>query len=474
MFKKNVSFAIIFGLSVFFLISFKINSSLIFHSDFARDLFEILKISQGNHTLLGPKLSFGGLYPASYYFYLFVPAFLFSGFNIMSLVYFNAFLFALAISYFFINAIKKFPFWKSFAASLAITLIPIFLFASRNPSVSNTHLAFLLMLLTYIYFKKIDHPLVLVLLGLAFGVIINFGFISLLILLPVYLMILNKLKNKLASFYFILGIAVAFLPLLLFEIKNNFVMIKNTFIDKSYLSWIDNKNIIQSTSGKKNIIENLFFMSNALKELILINPLITLIIFGTLAYFDNKIKGKFFYILNGFLALIILAILIRFQFAIHYLYPTAFFLFFMIIILLLESRFKSLLFILLFVEIILFPRHIYSKSNITSKPFEKAVKYVIENKLIDKKTGFNVAMIAHPNAIVGFEYRYFFQKDGYVSLSEFEYSKSDVLYIFTQKKDLDLSTLNSWEIQQFGKRFLKDAQKYKSGKTIIFKAIRKY
>lgn len=465
--------AIIVGLFVFFIISFKISDSLIFHSDFARDLFNILKISQGNHTLLGPKLSFGGLYPASYYFYLFVPVFLLSGFNIMSLVYFNAFLFALAVSYFFISALKKFPLWKSAVASIAITLIPIFLFTSRNPSVSNTFLSFLLMLFTYIYFNKIDQPFVLVFLGLALGIIINFGFISILILLPIYLMILNKLKNRLHSFYFILGIVIAFLPLLLFEIKNNFIMIKNTFFNKSYLSWIGNKNIIQSTSGKKNIIDNLFFMSNEIKPLILFNPLIILIIFGVLKFYDKNIKGKIFLILNGLLALIILAGLIRFQFAIHYLYPTSFFLFFTIIILLLESRFKILLFILLFIEIIIFPTHIYSKSNITSDSFEKAVKYVIENKLIDNKTSFNVVMIAHPNAIVGFEYRYFFQKDGYVPLSEFEYSTSDVLFLFTQKKDLDLSTLNSWEIQQFGKQNIINVEKYITGKTYIFKATKK-
>ncbi len=109
MLKKELIISALLGFFVFFLVSFKIEESLIFHSDFARDLFNILKISQGNHTLLGPKLSFGGLYPASYYFYLFVPAFLLSGFNIESIVYFNAFLFAFAISYFFVNALKKYP-----------------------------------------------------------------------------------------------------------------------------------------------------------------------------------------------------------------------------------------------------------------------------------------------------------------------------------------------------------------------------
>jgi hypothetical protein len=468
-FNKNIFLSVIIGLVVLFIICFEINKSLIFHSDFARDLFNILKISQGNHTLLGPKLSFGGLYPASYYFYLFVPVFLLSGFNIMSIVYFNAFLFALSISYFFINASKKFSLWKSAIASFVIAFIPIFLFASRSPSVSNTYLAFLLMLLTYIYFNKIEYSFVLIFLGLMFGIIINFGFISFLILLPVYLMIFKKLKNKIFSFYFLLGVILSFLPLLVFELKNNFIMTKNTFFDKSYLSWIENKNIIYSVSGKKNIIENFFFMSNKLTQLILINPLIVLITFGMLQFYDKNIKRNIFLILNSLLALIILAVLIRFQFAIHYLYPTSFFLFIYFIFLLLESRFKILLFIILFVEIILFPKNIYSKSNINSGSFEKAVNFVIDNKLIDKKTEFNVVMIAHPNAIIGFEYRYFFQKQGYVPLSEFEYSKANTLLIFTQKKDLDISTLNTWEINQFGKQNFENAEKYKVDSQIVYK-----
>ena len=57
--KKNIIYGLIIALTVFFIIVFRINNSLIFHSDFARDLFNILKISQGDQTLLGPKLSFG-------------------------------------------------------------------------------------------------------------------------------------------------------------------------------------------------------------------------------------------------------------------------------------------------------------------------------------------------------------------------------------------------------------------------------
>jgi len=468
--KKNIIYGLIIAFIVFSVIIFRINDSLIFHSDFARDLFNILKISQGDQTLLGPKLSFGGLYTASYYYYLFVPVFLLSGFKIMSIVYFNALLFVLAIFYFFINACKKYPLWKVAVASLSLSIVPVFLFSSRNPSISNTHLALLLIFLTFVYFNSIEQPIIILILGFFFGVIINFGFLNLLLLLPIYFLIVYKLKKKVNSLYFLFGIAVSFIPLILFEIKNNFVMLKSTFFNQSYLSWIGNKNIIHGVAGKKNIIDNFFYLSNRITDLIVINPIIGLIILYFIKFFEKKSDKKLFNIFNGFFALLILSILIRFQLAPHYLYPTAFFIFFVIIITLLESQYKILIFSMLFLEIILFPKQIYNKSTIRPEPFDQAVRYSIDNHLIKKDSRFNVVMIADPNAIVGFDYRYFFQKYGFVALSEFEYSQSDILLIFTQKNNLDPSTLNSWEVEQFGKKYLLKTSKYKAGKTSIFKA----
>jgi len=471
--KKNIFYGLIISFIVFIIITFRLNDSLIFHSDFARDLFEILKISQGNQTLLGPKLSFGGLYTASYYYYLFVPVFLLSGFKIMSIFYFNALLFVLAILYFFVKAIKKYSLWKVTMASILFAIIPIFLFSSRNPSISNTHLALLLMFLTFVYFNQIEQPIIILILGFLFGVIINFGFLNLLLLLPVYLLIIYKLKKKINSLYFLFGIIVSFFPLILFEIKNNFVMLKNTFFNQSYLSWIGNKNIIHGATGKKNVIENFLFMSNKISSHILINPIVSLIILGLVNFLEKKSDKKIFYILNGFLALLILSTLIRFQLAPHYLYPTAFFVFFIIVIMLLESRYKILICLMFFLEILFFPKHIYNKSTIRPEPFDKAVKYSIENQLVKKNSRFNIVMIADPNAIIGFEYRYFFQKYGFASLSEFKYSKSDSLLIFTQKNNFDPSTLNTWEIEQFGKKYLLKTSNYKAGEIFIFKAEKK-
>ena len=467
--KKNIVYGLIIAFVVFIIISFHLNDSLIFHSDFARDLFNILKISRGDHTLLGPKLSFGGLYTASYYYYLFVPVFLLSGFKIMSIFYFNALLFVLAIFYFFINARKKYSLWKAVISSLSFALIPIYLFSSRNPSISNTHLALLLMFLTFVYFEEIEQPVAILILGLLFGVIINFGFLNLLLLLPVYLLIVNKLKKKVNSLYFFFGIIVSFFPLILFEIKNNFIMLKNTFFNQSYLSWIGNKNIIHGAAGKKNVIENFFFMSDKISSHILVNPIAGLIILCLFNFFEKKSDKKIFYILNGFLALLILSFLIRFQLAPHYLYPTAFFIFFIMIVTMLESRYK-ILFLMFFLEILFFQKQIYKKSTIRPDSFDKAVKYSIENQLIKKDSRFNIVMIADPNAIVGFEYRYFFQKYGFIPQSEFEYSKSDILLIYTEINNLNPFTLNTWEIEQFGKKYLLKTLHYKVGKTFIFKA----
>src|SRR3989344_2391006 len=51
-------------------LSYKLTSSFNFHPDFARDIYDMLAIIQGNPTLIGPKLSLGGIYSGPYYYYL--------------------------------------------------------------------------------------------------------------------------------------------------------------------------------------------------------------------------------------------------------------------------------------------------------------------------------------------------------------------------------------------------------------------
>lgn len=454
----------------FVLFTFRIDISTIYHSDFARDLYEILKIAQGNLTLLGPKLTFGGLYNAPYYFYLFVPVFLLSGFSILSINFFNAFLFACAIGYFSKKALEKYSLWKGIAAAICISTINLYIFASRSPSNANTYIAFLLILLTYIQFESINGKWKLLFIGFMYGVIMNFDLAAAILFPSLLILIVYKIQDKKTALLFVLGTIISFLPLVLFEIKHSFILIRNTFIEKSYLAWIDSKNISGGATGKKNILENIFFMSHEMKPFLSINPLIGYIAFIAIYFFEKRSRSRLFLLLNGFFSLFILSALIRFQFASHYIFPTAFFLFFTLIILLLESRFSIFLVFIIIMSVVYFPTHLYKQSDITARPFEKAVKFSIEKHLVEKNTRFNIVHIAHPNGIIGFEYRYFFQKYGYIPLSEFEYDKSDILLIFTERKNFHPSQLNSWEIEQFGRKYINRTEEFTVGSIHIYKA----
>jgi len=60
-FKKYfVPFFVFLGVAS--ILSYKLFYSFNFHPDFARDIYDILTIIQGKLTLIGPKLSFGGIY----------------------------------------------------------------------------------------------------------------------------------------------------------------------------------------------------------------------------------------------------------------------------------------------------------------------------------------------------------------------------------------------------------------------------
>lgn len=194
--SKNTAIALLIGLIIFALYIFRIDEALIFHSDFARDLYEILKVAQGNLTLLGPKLSFGGLYAGPYYFYLFVPVFILTGISILSIPIFNAFLFACSLAYFAKKTIDKHSLTKGIFATICLSSVTLTVFAARSPGNATSYLPLLLILLTYIHFERIDSRLKLIVLGLTFGIIVNFTLAALVLFLPLTFLLAAKLTSK--------------------------------------------------------------------------------------------------------------------------------------------------------------------------------------------------------------------------------------------------------------------------------------
>ncbi len=466
--RKNVFGALLLGLLTFALYVYKIETSLIFHSDFARDLYEIIKIAKGNLTWLGPKHSFGGLYAGPYYFYLFVPIFWLTNFSILSLPIFNAFLFSSALSYFAKKSIDKYSIWKGIVATLCLSIITLTVYTARSPGNANTYIPLLLLLLTYIHFERIDTRLKIIILGLMYGIILNFTLTAIILFLPLTIIIISKIKHKKEILFFLFAILLTFLPIAIFDITHNFVILQNTISQHSYASWFNNENIIKGEIGKKNLFDNFFFVSKEIQSVINISPILAFVTLIGLQLIDKKKKNKIL-LISAAGALLLLVTILRYQFALHYVYPTAFYIFFTIIYLLLETKFSILLPMLFALLLIAFPTRLYKESTVQYYEFERAVNYSIENKLVDSNSQFNLVYLAHPSAILGYEFRYFFQKNNLPAKSEFDYSSAQTLLIFSRRKNIDLTTLNTWEFEQFGREHLKTSKQYKVGNIDIYK-----
>ena len=178
------------GIISFFLFSFKLKSSVSFEGDLGRDLFEIAKISFGNFTLLGQKGSFGGIYATPYYYYIFLLPFIIAGRKIEGILFFNVFLFVLALIFFTYSAIKKFGRLNGLLAGLAIMFLPFFIFSARNPRNGFTLTAFFMIFLTIIYFydlNKFDRTKIL-LLGFFFGIILSTLFAYVTVFFAIFLL----------------------------------------------------------------------------------------------------------------------------------------------------------------------------------------------------------------------------------------------------------------------------------------------
>src|SRR3989344_92326 len=463
---------IIVVLISFFILSYKLTSSFIFHPDFARDMFDITRISQGKLMLIGPKLTFGGIYSGPYYYYLFVPILLLSQYNIDAVLFFNTFLFSLSLGFFFYKVSTKQSFLASILATSAFLFSPLFLIASRNPSNAFTYIPFLLILMTIIYFDDIQKPKQIFFLGIFAGIIATFHLVSISALFFISMLFLYKLKRKEYYFLYVGSFVASFAPLLLFEIKHNFVMFKNTFIDKSYLMWIKNSNIPGGITGKKNPIENFFFIAKTMEKFLIINPLILLGIstFKVHSKLIDRDKKDLLLLFSSIASLIFLALFMRFQFIYHYLFATIALILFSTIVVLAKNKLYVILFIFIALELVFIPKEIYLKTWREAKTYENAVNIAIQNHLISKSESFNIIQVTNPDLLSpnGFEYRYFLQKRGFAPDSEFIYKTSRKLILFSEKPEYDIKELDTWESREFGREYLSKAKKYKSGKITIY------
>lgn len=450
---KRYWLLIVLGLLSFFIFSYKLQSASSFEGDLGRDLFEIAKISFGNFTLLGPKGSFGGIYTAPYHYYLFILPFILSGKQLSGVLFLNVLLFTASLVFFSFHVSKKFGKLTGFLSGLIMMLLPFFLFSARNPGNGFTPTAFFLVFLTIIYFYDINkfNWLKIFLLGLLLGIIISSLFVYVIILVPILLFVFLLLKNKKMFLFFLVGIFLAFSPLILFELKNHFIMLKNTFIDKSYLSFVNNTNLPGGVKLNKNIFFNAIDLLKKMQPYFGINIYLPILfLFGSIIWV-KKYKDKLL-VMATVISFMILVFVLRFQYSAHYLLPFLTIFSFCLLMLLVNNKYKIIIFVSLIILLMFsFPTSYYLNTQRNYLLIKNRVEKTLSKQFITKNDKFNIILKRSDDAPTpaGNEYRFFFLINGYEPQSDFLYKDSQKLVIFSEESAVDFNKFKTWELTEF-------------------------
>jgi len=304
-----------------------------------------------NPTFIGPTTGIQGLFHGAWYYYLLIIPFLLFGGEPIGYYYFNFFLQLasyLALLYF---SYKYFGLLTTFIFSLLIATSPYFIFTSifvgNNIFVMPTLLIFIL--INYFLLNRFSKKLntLTFLSGLFLGLIAEFELAFGLFIIPSYFLIILMINDFRTIYlssrnllYFLVGLAIPFIPRFFFEIKNNFTQTKILFSNltqgsaqnvNSYAGAIQDR-IILFYDYYKSIFFNdyllLFFtiillvllvtaLNNKIKKydsaLIFLIPLLSFLFLFAALYKNNFFWGNYYEGIQ-YLIIFILAALLTIQF----------------------------------------------------------------------------------------------------------------------------------------------------------------
>lgn len=475
--SKKLLFAITLTIILFLVYSYRLPQSLQFSSDFGRDIYHTARVAQGDLVLIGSKMNLGGYFVGPYLYYLLAAPILIGNFDINFLLYFHALLFAAALGFFFWVLSQKFGLLKATLAAGSIGLLPIYILSARYPSNGYSYLPLLLILLTFVFFFHTGKKIYLTLLGILTGIIFNIHPTSIFATAFLFLYLFFLLKKRSDIFYFAGAFLLTFLPLIIFELRHNLVMTKDTFVNQSYRTFTEDGSTPQFWLHKNQIISSFLFLSNKFQKLVILPPVFY---FGAmLLALSLKWKKKetvsfsydLFLFLSAILSFILLIASLRFHFEDHYIFSTLFLVVFASIVVITGSKLWWLLSLIILLAVISFPKHLYTP---TVRPFEaigQAVKYTLDQKLITKNEAFNLVQITDAYGLVpvGYEYRFFFRKYGFYPNSEYDYKNAEKLLIFSETPFYDIDRFKMWATEEFGRQYFDKREVYNLGKITIYR-----
>ncbi len=485
-------FSIVSFLFVSIIYLYNLIPSFSLNSDFGRDLNDIFQITQGKMTLIGPKLSFGGIFSGPYYYYLFAPVLKIFNLKPEAIVIFNSLIFLLSFALYliFINLVKIKNKYLMIFGGLWVFTSPYLIYSSRQPGNAFSYLGILFLIL-------ISFPLIIdkskfwlsILYGFLAGIIINFHLVNLFVFAPLLLVtsisyfFQKKWIKMIQCFLIGIGILISFSPTILFEARHNFIQFKNTFIDKSYLSFVDNKNLTNSPTGSDNILINFSLFQKYLTNW----TTIPILIIYSLAILLLILKWKKInqltkiYSLSSVISFVLLGLLAKSQLAIHYFLPFILSIQISIILILNDIYQKKFLANLLFLSLIILnlikiPKYIYQNSNQSINTYRNFTQELIHSDIF--KNVNSSINILNPNdtpiAVLGWGYRYFLKINGYQILNPDAFNQSNQILIIQENNNHDnITNLKLWELDQFGNKKINSLTEIENRKIYLFDKLAK-
>ena len=286
MLRKEDNFSkIILGLAIiafFFLRFYLVEQRIIFNWDQARDAQVVSQILSGQLTLIGPQvLGPDKFFLGPYFYYLLAPFYLLTRGLPTAMVWFLACYNLIFVALFWLIVKKLFSAKTALFALLLWAVNPSLVandIISWNPVVIPL-ITIIIWYWCFLGFKENDNRLVWPFLGLTLGLGINFHF-QMIFLVPFVMLFfwLNKqLVNSKRIALAIIGFLVSFLPLILFDLRHNFL--NSRLLAKFFANGQEVKNIIAWGPVLRNFIHGFLGFNLPLVLVLIIFLLLALALF---------------------------------------------------------------------------------------------------------------------------------------------------------------------------------------------------
>lgn len=460
-----------------FLRLYRFEEFITFLGDQGRDAIIIKRIVTLEHfPAIGPVSSVGQVFLGPFFYYLKAPFLFLFHFNPLGLA-FGSFFYSLIGTVFVYLIIKKKDKITAKVLLIFLTFSLVFIHNSRyswNPNLLPFFSFFTLYFFSNFYQNSLIYSFFA---GAFFSFSIQLHYLAFLLIPAIAVFLIINLKNN--SFKKLIrnllislsGFIIFYSPLILFDLKNNFLNTKN------FINLFTKQKFVESTSLSSRLNETLINFFDHSLNLKLNYSIITL---GLIVLFIFFFKKKFFSknllfqinFLNFFLYLISFSLLNSFRYY-HY-YASVYLSFYLVLSIFLASIYKKnflnrILVVVLIFFFIFQNQKKYYFFWVKEGNFQTRIAKKIAQSILDNNPQIPYQIVPIPFTEMDGHIRYYLEIAGKRPLSEESSLEGKELYVLCYEKECEVLNHPQWQIAAFSNK--KIAKIWKVDRVKIYKLI---